>query len=91
MDVTAGAIVLLAFFGQELNVEVEWREMVGLALAVFMIYNLDHLNDSLFTVISKNERRRFHFTYSKPIALICACTSVVGLWIYGLRCWRSDL
>ncbi len=83
LDVTAGAIVLMIFFCQELGVNYFWQEYTALGLAVWLIYTLDHLKDATRLIYPVAERRKFHkqhFKSLKTIALVVAFAGLVLCW-----------
>ncbi len=83
LDVTAGAIVLMIFFCQELEVRYFWQEYVALGIAVWLIYTLDHLKDVNRLIYPVAERRKFHREHFKTLKIVAPVVALVGLAL----CW----
>lgn len=60
LDVVVGAMASLYFFQELLHVSLDWPAFVLLGLAVWTIYNLDHLLDARKIANNSSPRREFH-------------------------------
>lgn len=78
MDVTAGTIVLMIFFCQELNVHFYWQEYTILGIVVWLIYTIDHLKDVNKLDAPTSNRRRFHSKHFKPLLIVSAFVAVIA-------------
>ncbi|MEO1255895.1 MAG: hypothetical protein AAFY41_13585 [Bacteroidota bacterium] len=64
IDIVIGVVILLRFFCAQFGVEAGWQVYALLAITVWVIYTLDHLNDAR-KVDSQRERYRFHSEHQK--------------------------
>ena len=71
LDVVIGAMASLYFFQELLHVSLDWPAFVLLGLAVWTIYNLDHLLDARKITNTSSPRRAFHRKYQV----------ILGVWI----------
>lgn len=60
LDVVFGAMASMYFFQELLHVSLDWPAFALLGLAVWMIYNLDHLLDVRKITSTSSPRRAFH-------------------------------
>lgn len=79
LDVTTGAVVSSLFICKCFGVEATFEMMLGLAIAIWLIYTIDHLRDA-----SKNQgeminpRHLFHQKYMNPIVGTATVVFVTG-------------
>ncbi|MEQ9402585.1 MAG: hypothetical protein RIM99_03275 [Cyclobacteriaceae bacterium] len=69
IDIVLGAVILLRFFSKLLEVTVEWPVYVLLASAVWSVYTIDHIRDSVSTKKSGRDRYLFHKQYARPLKI----------------------
>lgn len=82
LDITAGALLSSAFVCRVFDVPVSTSMLVGLGIAIWLIYTADHLLDARkVNGIATNPRHRFHQQYAKYI--ITAAIALFGLGIYN--------
>lgn len=86
LDVVIGAMASLYFFQELLHVSLDWSAFVLLGLAVWTIYNLDHLLDARRIANSSSPRRAFHRRYQVVlwVGILIAVLSGLGgayFWI----------
>ncbi|GAB5525027.1 MAG: hypothetical protein Roseis2KO_28990 [Roseivirga sp.] len=73
LDVTAGAVISSLFICQYFEVPASFEMMLGLGIAIWLIYTIDHLRDATRSGNSTvNPRHAFHLKYQKVI-VVCAC------------------
>lgn len=72
LDVTAGAVISSLLVCRYFEVAASFEMMLGLGIAIWLIYTIDHLRDATASGESTaNPRHAFHLKYRKTI-LICA-------------------
>jgi hypothetical protein len=84
IDIVFGAVILLHFFSNQLQVSVGWPVYILLGSSIWMIYTIDHLRDSSIAKIALRERYVFHAQnrISLRIALAVVCLASVGCLFY---------
>lgn len=85
LDVVIGAMVSLYFFQELLHVSLDWPAFVLLGLAVWTIYNLDHLLDARKITNTSSPRRAFHRKHQVILGvgiLIAVLTGLVGAFFW---------
>ena len=81
LDITAGALLSSAFICRVMNVPINTAMLVGLGIAIWLIYTVDHLLDARkVSGPATNPRHRFHQRYFKPIALSALLLFVLGVY-----------
>lgn len=92
IDVVIGAMAGMVFFEELLHSNLQWPAYVLLALAVWSIYTLDHLQDVHSTDLSLSPRRAYHLAHWRLLSLILAISVSLGLtgafWWFG---WGKEL
>lgn len=84
LDIAIGAVISSCFLAQVLNVDISVNMLLGLAIAIWLIYTFDHLRDAYKTTItSVNPRHAFHQKYFKQ--LIGVALTVFFLGLYNLQ------
>lgn len=81
LDITAGAVISSLFLAQLFGVELTQAKLVGLAIAIWLIYTFDHLRDAYKAegaVI--NPRHAFHQQYFKSLVGISLVVFALGLY-----------
>ena len=81
IDITLGSIVMTLFVGEILEVNINFNMLLGLAIAIWLIYTTDHLLDAYkakTTVV--NPRHAFHQEYFKPLIFTATAAFAIGLW-----------
>ncbi len=79
LDVVIGAMASLYFFQELLHVSLDWPEFVLLGLAVWTIYNLDHLLDARKITNTTSPRRVFHRKYQAILGVGILIAVLLGL------------
>lgn len=81
LDITMGSIVMTLFVAEILEVNITLSMVIGLAIAIWLIYTGDHLLDAYKSKESvSNPRHAFHQRYFKALLPISAFVFVLGLW-----------
>lgn len=80
LDVTAGAIVLSAFFSSQLGLPIHVFELIALGTAIWLIYNIDHLVDARKVLSSLGTRRNFHRQYARFILWFSVFVCIGGIY-----------
>ena len=91
LDVSVGAIVLSAFFSQELGVNSKWEELVCLGLGVLLIYNIDHFKDVQSISVIPASRRIIHKEYSRLILILIALSLISGFLLAFRLDWYVQI
>jgi len=85
LDVAAGAVVGAWFFANHYGVPLPWPVWCSLALAIWLIYTLDHLADAhRIGHTAHTYRHRFHQQYARWLWLGVALAGMAGmamLWL----------
>ncbi|WP_323755718.1 UbiA family prenyltransferase [Roseivirga sp.] len=80
LDVTAGAIICSLYVAKLLGVRLESSMLIGLGVAIWLIYTIDHLFDAKKgSGSSTNQRHAFHHKYFKQITY-----TALGIFIVGV-------
>lgn len=87
LDVVIGAMASLYFFQELLHVSLDWPTFVLLGLAVWTIYNLDHLLDARKIATPSSTRRTFHQRHQ--IILGLGILIAVGSGLAGAFFWMG--
>jgi hypothetical protein len=77
--VVIGAMASLYFFQELLHVSLDWPAFVLLGLAVWTIYNLDHLLDARKITNTSSPRRAFHRKYQVILGVGILIAVLLGL------------
>lgn len=81
LDITAGAVIMTLFLAKVLKVELSIHMTIGLAIAIWLIYTVDHLLDAKkSTGKSINPRHAFHQKHFKLIVGMALVIFGCGLW-----------
>ncbi len=81
LDITAGAVIMTLFLGKVFEVEVTSSMVIGLAIAIWLIYTIDHLFDAYkLKSEAKNPRHAFHQKYFKVLISFALIVFALGLW-----------
>jgi len=87
IDVVIGATAGMYYFAEVLHVQLDWPPYFLLSLAVWCIYNLDHILDSQSQPDLNSPRRQFHHRNRKTLVFILAILTVLGvfggIWWFG--------
>ena len=84
LDVTTGAIVFMYFLSKEFGTPVDWTEASALGLAVWVIYQVDHLLDSKVAKNPISPRREFHRRHFNSLVILSFGTVGAGIWMANL-------
>lgn len=78
IDVAFGAMVMLQFIANTMNLNIGWAPTVCLGIAVWIIYLVDHILDirGAYRVISN--RRKFHRSIIKPLQVWVVMLAAAG-------------
>lgn len=83
LDITAGAVISAMFLSEVMDVAMNMHMVVGLAVAIWLIYTFDHLSDAYRTKgKATNPRHAFHQKYFRH--LIVLAVLVFGVGVYNL-------
>ena len=81
LDITIGAVVMTLFIAKVLQVDLTIPMIGGLAIAIWLIYTVDHLLDAKkFQEESVNPRHAFHQRNFKLVSSVALIVFFVGLW-----------
>tara|TARA_R110001592_G_scaffold299603_1_gene570658 strand:+ start:2327 stop:3166 length:840 start_codon:yes stop_codon:yes gene_type:complete len=81
LDVTAGAIISSLYVARLFGVTLENSMLIGLGVAIWLIYTIDHLFDAKKSNEgSTNQRHAFHKKYFRPIALVAFNVFLIGVF-----------
>jgi hypothetical protein len=81
LDITIGAVISSLFLARVMNVEVSAYMMIGLTIAIWLIYTFDHLRDAYKTKgRSNNPRHAFHQRYFKEVSSVALIVFALGLY-----------
>ncbi len=81
LDITLGSVISSMFLARVMHVEVTGSMMLGLAVAIWLIYTFDHLRDAYKAPgQATNPRHAFHQKYFKPIVGIAILIFLLGLY-----------
>lgn len=81
LDITAGAVIMTLFLGKVFEVEVTSSMVIGLAIAIWLIYTIDHLFDAYkLKSVARNPRHAFHQKYFSIMCGVALLVFAVGLW-----------
>jgi hypothetical protein len=80
LDVVIGAIISSLFIAKLFDVVVTINMMIGLGIAIWLTYTVDHLLDGHFAADQpKNERHAFHKVYKKKLIALSSIVFLFGL------------
>lgn len=81
LDITLGSVISSLFLARVMGVEVTSSMMIGLAIAIWLIYTFDHLRDA-YKAKGKaiNPRHAFHQKYFNEIAGVAAAVFCFGAY-----------
>lgn len=90
LDITLGAVISSLFLAEVMDVAINWHMMLGLAIAIWLIYTVDHLWDAR-RVEGKavNPRHAFHQKHGKPIIVFAIVLFGIGLYNTFLLPWPT--
>ncbi|TFV93481.1 hypothetical protein E4S40_14625 [Algoriphagus kandeliae] len=92
IDVVLGAVAGMLFFSKLFHVALPWQPYVLLGMAVWCIYNLDHLLDAQKVGEKLSGRRQFHHQARVPVLIVIGILGLLGLvggfWWFG---WGLEL
>lgn len=81
IDITAGAVIMTLFVAQVFGVSLDHHMVIGLAIAIWLIYTVDHLLDAKKSKMeAANPRHAFHQKYFKQIIGLALIVFALGLW-----------
>ena len=81
LDVTLGAVVMAYFVAAQMEVSMSWNMALGLAIAIWLTYTLDHLIDARrHEGDPANPRHLFHKVYFRPLCIAAAAVFAGGLF-----------
>lgn len=92
LDVVVGAMASLYFFQELLHVSLDWTAFGLLGLAVWTIYNLDHVLDARKILNPSSPRRVFHQRYQVVLGVGIIIAVGSGLvWAFFWMGWGKEL
>jgi len=81
LDVVLGAIISSLFIAKLLNVSLGNSTLIGLGIAIWLIYTTDHLLDAKsIKGVATNPRHAFHQKYFNIIASLSGIVFCLGIW-----------
>ncbi|MGW8122491.1 hypothetical protein ACV07N_07500 [Roseivirga echinicomitans] len=81
LDVTAGAIISSLYVASLFGVTLENSMLIGLSVAIWLIYTIDHLFDAKKgNQVSTNQRHAFHQKYFKLISGAAIIVFLIGVF-----------
>ena len=84
LDITIGAVIMTLFIGEVFGVALSYPMLTGLAIAIWLIYTVDHLLDARKAkMIPSNPRHAFHQRYFKSMVGFAMIVFAIGLWNLG--------
>ncbi len=90
IDVTAGAIISSLYVAKLFGVRLEESMLIGLGVAIWLIYTVDHLFDAKKSIgYSTNQRHAFHQKYFRPIAVIAFIVFFIGVFNLYYLPWAT--
>lgn len=81
LDIVIGAIILLRFFCLEAQVVIDWPVCVLLAIAIWVIYTVDHIRDSQRAERGDRFRYLFHKRNKPALLLVGALLGLIALFL----------
>jgi len=78
LDIVLGAIIFLKFLAELYKLSIPGTVYLALAIAIWLIYTVDHLIDSR-QLIHSDARREFHRRHRHKIIFFAGIAAVVGL------------
>lgn len=81
LDITAGSVISALALGHLMGEELTSAMLIGLAIAIWLIYTFDHLRDAYKAKGQVlNPRHAFHQQYFKPLVGISLLVFALGLY-----------
>lgn len=90
LDITLGAVISSLFLARVMEVQVTTSMMLGLAIAIWLIYTFDHLRDA-YKAKGKatNPRHAFHQKYFNELVGAAAAVFCVGAYNLEALPWAT--
>ena len=80
LDITAGAIISCLFIGSVFGVNIDIHMLIGLGIAIWLIYTFDHLRDAnRATSRPANPRHAFHYDYKRQLIVTAGVVFLAGI------------
>lgn len=80
LDITSGAIISCLFIGAVFGVFIDIHMLIGLGIAIWLIYTFDHLRDAnRATSRPVNPRHAFHYDYKRQLILAAGIVFLAGI------------
>uniref|UniRef100_UPI004048B0B3 hypothetical protein n=1 Tax=Roseivirga sp. TaxID=1964215 RepID=UPI004048B0B3 len=80
MDITAGAVISSLFVAKVLSVQLSINMLLGLGIAIWLIYTIDHLLDGHFASDQPSNRRHaFHQRHKIKLLFFSSMVFLLGL------------
>ncbi len=80
LDITAGAVISCVFVAKVFGVSLTLNMLLGLAIAIWLIYTIDHLLDAKKVKgVACNPRHAFHQKYFKLLSLSAIVAFIAGI------------
>lgn len=90
LDITAGALITSAFLARLMEVEISASMMLGLAIAIWLIYTFDHLRDAYKSKDqASNPRHAFHQRHFKALVIAGSVAFIAGLYNLQFLPWAT--
>ncbi|WP_141719668.1 hypothetical protein [Roseivirga misakiensis] len=80
LDIAIGAMISCLFIGAIFQVDINNHMLIGLGIAIWLIYTFDHLRDArLAKSRPVNPRHAFHYDYKLPLTVAAISLFIVGV------------
>lgn len=80
LDITIGAIISCLFVGAAFGVNIDIHMLIGLGIAIWLIYTFDHLRDAHQSMIRPaNPRHAFHYDHKKVLVVVAIIVFMAGV------------
>ena len=79
LDIVLGAVIFLKFLGILYGLSLPFTIYLALAIAIWLIYSVDHLIDSR-NADTSDPRREFHKKHFKQIVFVAGLAAIIGLF-----------
>jgi hypothetical protein len=90
LDVTAGAVISSLFVAKVFSVQLSLNMLLGLGIAIWLIYTVDHLLDGhLASDQPKNRRHAFHQRHKIKLLLLSFLVFLLGLINLAFLPWAT--
>jgi hypothetical protein len=90
LDSTAGAVISSLFVAEVFGVQLSFNMLLGLGIAIWLIYTIDHLLDAHFASDQpSNQRHAFHQRHRVKLLLLSSIVFMLGLINLAYLPWAT--